>query len=69
MQYKVIPFPPSKNINQELQSIVNAEAIDGWKYENHIYNNYIYPGTNGCFGFGAKPETMYHVGNVVFSKE
>ena len=69
MQYKVIPFPRSKNINDELQNIINAEAINGWKYVDHNYSHYLQPGSAGCFGIGASPDTIRHVGNVVFQKE
>ena len=69
MQYKVIPFPQSKNINQTLQTIIDTEASNGWVYVNHHYHDYLKPGTNGCFGIGAKPDTIWHVGNVVFQKD
>ncbi len=69
MQYKVIPFPQSKNINNQLQDIIDKEAVDDWKYVNHNYSDYLLPGSAGCFGLGAKPDTVWHVGNVVFQKE
>lgn len=34
MQYKVVPFPPSKNINQDLQSIIDSEITI--KGEQHL---------------------------------
>lgn len=68
MQYKVIPFPQSKKINNQLQSIIDEHAVDGWNYINHNYSDYLLPGNAGCFGIGAKPDTVWHVGNVVFQK-
>ena len=69
MQYKVVPFPKSKKINDELQAIIDKEAVDGWEYVNHNYSHYLLPGNQGCFGFGAKPDTIWHVGQVVFQKK
>lgn len=69
MNYKVIPFPKSKNINPHLQEIIDIESSKGWEYVNHKYEHYLSPGTAGCFGFGAKPDTIVHVGHVVFKKE
>lgn len=68
MNYKVVPFPKSKNIDQALQSIIDHESSQGWEYANHKYEHYLMPGTNGCFGLGAKPDTIWHVGHVVFKK-
>lgn len=69
MLYKVVPIPPSKNINQQLQSIIDSETSNGWKFESHIYGDYLQPGSAGCFGIGAKSDSIVHVGNIVFSKE
>jgi len=57
------------NINQQLQSIIDTEAVNGWNYAGHNYGDYLQPGSSGCFGIGAKPDSIVHVGNVVFSKE
>lgn len=69
MQYKVIDFPQAKNINQTLQSIIDQQATNGWEYNNHKYEHYLKPGSAGCFGLGAKPDTIWHVGHVVFHKK
>lgn len=68
MKYKVVPFPQSKNINSSLQGIIDQESLDGWKYVSHKYQHYLKPGSAGCFGLGAKPDTIWHVGHVVFEK-
>lgn len=68
MQFKVVPFPHSKDINGTLQHIIDQESASGWKYVNHHHHHYLKPGTSGCFGIGAKPDTIWHVGNVVFEK-
>ena len=68
MPYKVVPFNRSKNPPHSLQSIIDAEAVDGWKYVHHQYEDYLQPGTSGCFGLGATPAMTLHVGMVVFEK-
>jgi hypothetical protein len=68
MQYKVVPFPQSKNINQALQNIIDQNSAEGWEYVNHNYSHYLRPGNSGCFGFGSRPDEIWHVGNVVFKK-
>lgn len=68
MQYKVVPFPKSTNIDQALQNIIDSESSQGWEYVNHKYEHYLMPGSNGCFGFGAKPDSIWHVGHVIFKK-
>ncbi|MEX0997623.1 MAG: hypothetical protein WDZ45_11280 [Flavobacteriaceae bacterium] len=68
MEFKVVPFPKTKDINGDLQAIISAESSSGWEYVNHKYEHYLMPGTSGCFGFNAKPDTIWHVGHVVFKK-
>lgn len=66
--YKVCPFNPSNNIPNSLQKIIDSEAVNGWKYVNHQYSDKLKPGSAGCFGIGATPDTTIHVGFVVFEK-
>jgi len=68
MQYKVVPFNRAKFPDQALQSIIEENAVDGWKYKNHEYSDKLFPGNNGCFGIGATPNSINHVGFVVFEK-
>jgi hypothetical protein len=68
MQYKVLNFPPSKDPQADLQRTINSEASTGWKYVCHQYNQYSTSGSEGCFGFGAKPGSIIHVGMIVFEK-
>ena len=68
MKYKVIPFSQTKNINQELQDILDINGVDGWEYVSHNYSHYLRPGTSGCFGIGSRPDEIWHVGHVVFKK-
>lgn len=68
MNYKVVPFPQTKAINNDLQSIIDIESDEGWEYINHKYEDYLEPGSSGCFGLGAKPDRVWHVGHVVFKK-
>jgi len=69
MAYKVVPFHLSKNVSSELQSIIDIESVNGYKYVNHQYSDKLKPGSAGCFGFGATPDTIIHVGFVVFEKK
>lgn len=69
MEYRVVPFHQSKNISGELQTIINKEATEGWEYVNHHYHHYLRPGSDGCFGFGKRPDQIWHIGNVVFQKK
>lgn len=68
MNYKVVPFNQSTSTSQDLQRILDENSADGWKYENHMYNDYLKPGSSGCFGIGARADQIWHVGHVVFSK-
>lgn len=68
MNYKVVPFDQSKNITVELQNIIETHSNDNWEYVNHKYHHYLKPGTAGCFGLGAKPDAILHIGHVVFKK-
>lgn len=68
MQYKVVPFPQSKDINSYLQHIIDTEVANGWKYVNHQYGQYSTSGSAGCFGFGASPGRTFHIGMIVFEK-
>ena len=66
--YKVCPFNQSNNIPRSLQGIIDNESVNGWKYINHQYSDKLKPGSAGCFGIGATPDTTIHVGFVVFEK-
>lgn len=69
MRYKVVPFYRAKEVSKELQSIIDNNAVDGFQYVNHQYSDKVKPGNIGCFGIGAKPDTIIHVGFVIFRKE
>jgi hypothetical protein len=68
MAYKVVPFGRAKDVSSELQSIIDSEAVNGFKYVNHQYSDKLNPGTAGCFGIGAQPATTIHIGFVIFEK-
>jgi len=68
MAYKVVPFNRTDNVSSELQTIIDSEAVGGYKYINHQYSDKLRPGTAGCFGIGAEPSTTVHIGFVVFEK-
>lgn len=67
--YKVVPFNPSDNVPSSLQRIIDIEAVNGWKYVNHQYSDKLKPGSVGCFGIGATPDSTVHIGFVVFEKK
>jgi hypothetical protein len=66
--YKVVPFNPSDNVSDSLQRIINSETSNGWKYVNHQYSDKLQPGSAGCFGIGATPDSTVHIGFVIFEK-
>ena len=68
MSYKVVPFNPSDNPAASLQSIINAESANGYRYVSHQYSDKLKPGSVGCFGIGASPPVTIHIGFVVFEK-
>lgn len=69
MAYKVVPFNRNDNPSSQLQRIIDSEAVGGYKYINHEYSDKLKPGDVGCFGLGATPDTVIHVGFVIFEKE
>lgn len=68
MSYKVVPFEMGPDVAGRLQSIIAQESANGHKYVNHEYSDKLHPGSAGCFGLGAKPDTVNHVGFVIFEK-
>lgn len=66
MQYKVVPVITHVLEEQgveaaanQLESLINEKAVQGWKFLS-VQNIEIIvtnPGTRGCFGIGATPET------------
>lgn len=69
MAYKVVPFNQVNNAAGELQKIINAEEVGGYRYVNHEYSDKLHPGSNGCFGIGGQPASTVHIGFVVFEKK
>lgn len=67
--YKVVPFNQSDNVPSSLQRIIDSEAVDGWKYVNHQYSDKLKPGSAGCFGIGATPDSTVHIGFIIFEKK
>jgi len=69
MSYKVVPFNYTTSPSMELQSIIDAETVNGYEYVNHEYSDKLHPGSSGCFGIGATADTTVHIGLVVFKKK
>lgn len=68
MKYKVVQFPSNEDVVGQLQSIIDQETANGYNYISHEYSDKLRPGTSGCFGLGAKPDTVKHIGFIVFQK-
>ncbi len=68
MKYKVVRFRQTDQPENELDSLIVSLEPDGWEYVNHEYSTKLIPGSAGCFGFGAKPNSTQHVGFVIFKK-
>ena len=68
MEYQVIPFPRSGNPAQTLSDLVEEHAAEGWIYKNHQYSDKLSPGKDGCFGIGATPDVVTHVGLIMFER-
>lgn len=75
MNTKVLPFNPvitgkqsSNKVAQDLEELINVQAAEGWKFYNFYTSETMIAGSNGCFGFGAKPNFNVNVGFVVFTK-
>lgn len=67
--YKVVPLNQTDNVPNALQNIIDSESSNGWRYVNHQYSDKLKPGSAGCFGIGATPDTTIHVGVVIFIKD
>ena len=75
MQYKVVPFNAVISRNdgadqaaKQLQALIDNMRADGWEYVEMANIDTYVEGTNGCFGFGAKPGYSVSVAAVVFKK-
>ena len=75
MQYKVIPFNAvigqkdgAIQAAQQLQALIDTMQADGWEYVEMVNIDTFVVGTDGCFGFGAKPSYNVSVAAVVFKK-
>jgi hypothetical protein len=74
MDYKTRGFEPSAaggssdTIATALETLIAAEAVDGWEFvavENH---STVVPGDAGCFGIGASPPYPKTFSVVVFRR-
>ncbi len=68
MRYKVVPFNQYQDVPGSLQNIIDEASANGYRYVNHQYSDKLRPGTAGCFGIGATPDTTIHIGFVIFEK-
>ncbi|MCX7551239.1 hypothetical protein [Xanthomarina sp. F2636L] len=75
MNTKVVPFNPfiknkqnANKVAQEMEQLINEQAVDGWKFYNFYTTETLIAGSNGCFGIGAKPDVLINLGFLVFTK-
>lgn len=77
MEYKVIPFVAtakqqnvsSSHIAQQLEDLIKAKQIEGWKYVRlESVSTYIQP-VEGCFRNTVRPGYMTSYQMAVFIKE
>ena len=75
MSYKVVPFTSSisnngnaNDVAQQVQSCIQREATSGWEYVSSANIDTTVEGSNGCFGFGAKPSYSKSTMVLVFKQ-
>lgn len=75
MTYKVVPFKASIGNTDgtaaaaaQLESLITAEAADGWEYVRLEHADTFVAGNSGCFGFGATPGHNTSIAMAVFRK-
>ncbi len=75
MQFKSIPFrakvkqsASTKDVANQLQSLIDAQATNGWSFETVETVKTIIQPTNGCFGLGAKPMYIDYCSVATFTK-
>lgn len=66
MKYKVVPVDVAvleeqglREVVRRVETVINEEAANGWDFMGleNIQIVVTDPGTKGCFGIGARPET------------
>jgi hypothetical protein len=75
MAYKVKPFvaqvssiSSSSAVADQMESFIQKEAVDGWEFVSCGNVDTLIQGSNGCFGFGAKPSTSTSIMVLIFMK-
>ena len=75
MEYKVVPFVAniqsqqgSQSVSEQLESVISANASEGWVYIRMENVETFIAGTAGCFGYGAQPSRMTTYSMIVFKK-
>jgi hypothetical protein len=75
MNYKVKPFivkvsnkGNAEDAASQVQSFIDHESKDGWEFVSCGNIDTEIAGTNGCFGFGAKPGSSTSIMMLVFKK-
>ena len=75
MEFKVVPFvakitskDSTTQVANQLQTVINSYSQEGWEYLRMDNVETYVEGTNGCFGFGAKPGFVTNYTVLVFRK-
>jgi hypothetical protein len=75
MEFKVVPFvakitqkDSTGQVAEQLQTVINSYSSQGWDYVRMENVETYVDGTNGCFGFGAKPGYVTSYTVLVFKK-
>ena len=75
MEYKVKPFMvqvsskgSSADVASQVEAFISQEASDGWEFVSCGNIDTQIEGTNGCFGFGAKPASSTSTMVLVFKR-
>lgn len=75
MEYKVKPFTAKVSSNDgasivgaQVQRAIEQECTDGWEFVCAGNVDTEIEGSNGCFGFGAKPGGSTSIMVLVFRK-
>lgn len=75
MNYKVIPHTSvvggsgtNTDVASGVEETIRQQASEGWEFVSCGNIDTVIKGSAGCFGFGAKPDSLTSVVVLVFRK-
>ena len=75
MDFKVVPFvakitgsDSTSSVANQLDDLIKSMKADGWEYVRLEKVDTIVKGNNGCFGYGATPDTLNSFTVAIFKK-